>query len=419
MRATYRIGLLAIITAFMSISVMMCVSAQSAPKKAMDSPIVSKCKADLAKKLNVIAGSITAIKAEPVTIPDSSLGMPERDKMYAQMINSGLRIILEAKNHQYLYMASSTSFKYGGPINIWAYSMLYTMPMKNDPNLNNDLYQCSFIGTNTVRLASGVSDYYPQSKGVILATQRTSRSGFDLLYIKADEPMKSKIIYSAFYIGEAVINENHSKWAAIVRSMVGSGWRVVFSEIDKAKGEKQMIPVPDDINPKQLGWSGEKLVLLGEKGGRPVCLEVSSKLAVPDNAAMWESAEIPWKEIGMNQFPGLVDYMLNKSESLEIEQMTKDNTPMPKYDTPYVEVAKVWFTGDRNVIAQIRDFKLAGYDFLGGEYAVVWGERKSKQVFYAVDIWSKEVINGYNGTGQDIKPFMYPAYRNPMSLKKK
>lgn len=419
MRTTHRIGLLAVITAIMAISVLICGSVQSAPKKTIDTPIVAKCKADLAKRLGILAGIINTIKADAVTMPDSSLGMPERDKLYAQVLSSGMRIILEAKNHQYLYLTSSNSFRYAGPVNIWAYSTLYTMPIRNEPNMNNDLYQCSFLGTNNVRLASGISEYFPQAKGIILATQRTSRSGFDLLYIDASKPMKSTRLYSAFYVTSAVVNEDQSKWAAIVRSMVGSGWRIVFSDVNKPDSKKLMIPLPDDIRPERLAWSGENLMMIAKKGEKTVCLEVSSKLAVDDTAAMWENSDIPWKEVGMYQFPGLPEYMLNKSESLEITQMTKETAPVLQYDVPYVEIARVWFTGDRNVVAQIKDFKMHGQDFLGGQYAVVWGDQKSKQVFYAADIWSNEVIKGYVGTGQDIKPFAYPPYHNPMSLKKK
>ena len=411
MKATTRIGSMVVVAVLMAISLLICSGVQAATQKSTDSPIVIKCKTDLAKRLNVTAQSIKTIRAEPVIMPDSSLGIPERDKVYIQKLTPGLRIVLESKNHQYLYMASSASFKYGGPTHIWVYSTLYTVPMHNDPNLNNDLYQCSFLGTNTVRLASGVSDYYPQDKGVILATQRTSRSGFDLLYINADKPMKSTILYSAFYIGDAAVNEDQSRWAAIVRSMVGSGWRVVFSEIGKSDGIKQMIPLPDDIRAERIAWSGENLVLLGKKGNRSVCLEVSSKLAVPDTTAMWENTTVSWKEIGVNQFPGLADYMLNKSESLEINQITEDKLPC-------VEVARVWFTGDSKRLSIIKDFTLKGFDFLGGEYAVVWGER-SKQAFYAVDIWSGELIPGYNGPGSNIKPFKYRVSHNPMSLTKK
>jgi hypothetical protein len=47
--------------------------------------------------------------------------------------------------------------------------------------------------------------------------------------------------------------------------------------------------------------------------------------------------------------------MLNKSESLEVTQINENGKPA-------VEVAKVWFTGDRNVVAKISGFTMKGND---------------------------------------------------------
>lgn len=410
MRSTYKIGLLAIVAAFTIINILACVEAatKSAALKQTDSSMVTKCKADLAKRLNTTVQNIKTIKVDPVTMPDSSLGMPERDKFYIQKLTPGLRIILESQRRQYLYMATSVSFKYGGPTNIWEYSTLYTMPIPNEANLNRDLYQCSFLGTNNVRLASSITDYYPQAKGIILATERTSRSGFNLLYIDAKKPMKSTVLYSAFHVGPAAVNADQSEWTAIVRTMVGSGWYIAVSKVGKSDGNALTIALPDSIRPERIAWSGEDVAILTKEGEALMCWRISPKSEKPE-----------WKKVGGYEFPELTDYMLNKSESLEINQYSKENHPVPKYDAPYVDIAAVWFTGDRNEIAVIKDFNMAGFDFLGGQYAVVWGEKDSKQVFYAVDIWSREIIRGYNGTGQNIKPFNYPVLRSPMSLKNK
>ncbi|MHB1455427.1 MAG: hypothetical protein ACYC0V_00770 [Armatimonadota bacterium] len=407
MKTADKIGFLAILAALIVINFLICTGVHSATKKSTDSPIVIKCKADLAKRMNLPVDFIKTIKVIPVTIPDASLGIPERDKVYIQKLTPGLRIILESKNHQYLYMTSAKSFKYGGPVNTWASSILYTVPVPNEPNLNGDLYQCSFIGTNHTRLASEITDYYPQDKGVILATSRTSRSGFDLLYIDAKKPMKSTVLFGAFHIGPAALNNDHSKWAAIVRIMVGSGWYAAVSDVGKNDGNAIKIALPEGVRPENIAWSGDDLMILTKDGEALVCWKTSSK-----------SGNSDWKKVGGYEFPALPDYMLNKSESLEIKQVTKDNHPMPKYDTPYVEVARVWFTGDTNVIAELKDLKMTGSDFFDGQYALIWGEKNSKQVFYAVDIWSKEVISGYIGNGRNIKPFKHPVLRSPLSLKK-
>jgi hypothetical protein len=359
-------------------------------------PIVEKCKADLAKRFKVTAQDIKVTKVEPTTWPDASLGMPEPGKMYAQVLTPGYRIILEAKNTKYLYTASAKAFKYGGPVDLWSISLLYTKPVPDEPDLNEDLYQCSMLGTNSVRIGSGVEDYFPQSGGGILINRRTSRSSHDLVYIKAGSGSKEKLLYSSFNFGDAAMNGAVTEWAAYVRPSVGDDWQIVVCKVGGKYEDAKSFPLPDGTSPGQIAWSGENVQILTKDGEMLRAYEISPKAASP-----------AWKPVPASDFPGMPDYNLNKSESLEISQMTEDGKT-------FVEVATVWFTGDRKPIARIPGMTLSSYDFLGGRYAFVTGEQNSKQVSYTVDITTDEVIPGIRGSVRNIKPFLYPLRSTPV-----
>lgn len=367
--------------------------------RAAPPPIVAKCKADLAKRLKVPAKTINVSDTQPATWPDTALGMPGIGKMYAQVLTPGFRVILQAKGSQYLYTASAKAFKYGGPVSIWSCSMLYIKEVPDEPDLNGDLYQCSLMGTNSVLLVPKVTDYYPQGKGVVIVKRRTSRSSHELLYVKAGDAANVKTLYSAFDFGDAAMNSVQDKWAGFVRPSVGAAWNVVVAGIGQNTNNAQTLPLPDGFKPDRIAWSGEMLFILGKKEEQPVCFETSLK-----------AGESEWKEVGSYIFPGLTEFMLNKSETLEIDQVTENGKPG-------VEVALVWFTGDRNVVAKISDITLSGYDLVGG-YAFIWGEKGSKSAAYAVNIRTSEIISGFIGAGRNIKPFSYPPQRNPMVLEK-
>jgi hypothetical protein len=358
-------------------------------KKQADSPIVAKCRADLAKRLKLQARDIQVVEVQPMVWPDASLGLPEIGKMYTQVMTPGLRVILEARNTRYLYTTSTKAFKYGGPVDAWSCSMLYVQPVHDEPNLNGDLYQCSLLGTNAVRLATGVSDYYPQDKGAVIVKRRTSRSGHELLYVRADAPGKEKKLYGAFDFGDAAFNDKQDQWAGFVRSGLGNVWTVVVGKIGQDASKARSLPLPDGYRPGKIAWSGETLMILVSKSAYPVAFETSPKAGMSE-----------WKSTPGYNFPDYNKFMLDKSETLEVNQMTDGGKPS-------VEVALVWFTGTRNVVATISDFTLRGYDLLG-PYAFVWGDRGSAPGAYAVTIRSGVTVSCFPGSVQNIKPFPYP-----------
>jgi len=358
------------------------------------SPITEKCIADLAKRLNLKPENIKIADKQSVSWPDTSLGMPEIDRVYAQVITPGARIILEARGVKYLYTASPKTFRYGGPIALWSYSMLYLRPVKDEPNLNGDLYQCSLLGTNSFLLVSGVSDFYPQENGVLVFKRRTSRSSHELFYVSASDTSKITRLYGAFDFGEATVKG--SEWAGFVKPRLGDDWCVVISQIEGAGNNKQILPLPEDTKPDKIGWDGEYLFIMVKKGDNQLCFSTLPKSEKPK-----------WEPASHYSFPGALKYVLNKSESLDISQTTIDNKPC-------VEVSRVWFTGDETAVAKIMGLKMQGSDLLGGRYAFIWGSKDDQTAAYTVDIVSGEVVSGFKGSALQVRPFLYPPHRKPI-----
>jgi len=371
----------------------LCVSTSAS--KPANSPVIAKCKADLAGRLKLTPKDIEVISTKSVTWPSTALGMPEIGKVYAQALTPGLRLILQASNVKYLYTTSAKTYRYGGPVSAWSYSMLYIKPVMNEPNLNGDLYQCSLLSTNPARLISGVSDYYPQSKGMVIFKRRTSRSGHDLLYVRADRPGKETKLYGGFDFGEAAVNDTQDQWAGFVRPTLGLYWNVVISSLNNS-AKAVTIPLPDDTKPGKIAWSNDKLMILVGKGQGTIAYETDPKAQSPS-----------WKQVQVYYFPGHDKFILNKSESLEIEEVKEDSKTA-------VEIARVWFTGDRNEVAKISGLTLKGYDLIG-PYAFVWGEKAAKPAAYSVDIRTGVILASFPGSVTNIKPFVYPPRNNPLA----
>lgn len=357
--------------------------------------ILSKCRTDLATRLKLQEKEIKLADAKTVTWPNAALGLPEIGKAYAQVETPGEQLILEAHNRLYLYTASDKVCKYGGPLRTWSYSMLYLQPVENEANLNGDLYQCSLIGTNSIRLATGISDYYPQDKGSVIAKRRTSRSSHDLLYVEASQPGKEKILYHALDFGAAAFSKYHEEWAGYVRPGLGSGWKVVISRVGEETSKAKVLAMPEGTQPGEIAWVGDMLMILAKKDKGEVAFETNPR-----------DEEPAWKEAGAYNYPGYNDFVLNKSESLDISEI-KEN------DKSSVEVARVWFTGDRNVVATITDFTMQGYDLIG-PYAFIWGEKDSRLAVFSVDISSGDTVVSYPGKVSNIKPFEYPPHDCPI-----
>jgi len=69
----------------------------------------------LARELKVPGDRVKVLDMTPVDWPDSSLGCPEKDKMYAQMITSGHRVRLEVDGAPYEVHVAGTRAVRCGP----------------------------------------------------------------------------------------------------------------------------------------------------------------------------------------------------------------------------------------------------------------------------------------------------------------
>ncbi len=370
-------------------------------KQQANPPVLACCKSDLAKRLKIDAKGISLENAESVTWPDASLGMPEAGKVYAQVKTPGYRILLNARMGRYLYTTDDKSYKYGGPLQIWSYSMLHLQPVVNEPNLNGDLYQCSLLGTNNFRLASGVSDYYPQDKGAIIFKRRTSRSGHDLIYVNAGKPGKEKLLYRGTDFDCAAVNDSQDRWAAVVRPGLGLEWTVVVGEMDHAGSDVRILTLPD-VRPDKIAWSDDQLMI-----------QVTMVRATTDKVTITyeitpkdESSD--WRHISAFYYPGQNKYMLSRSETLEIIKREENGKKG-------FEVVRVWFTGNRNVVAKVDDFAMRGYDLMG-PIAFVWGESNAHPAAYAVDINTGSLVESVLEKGSNIRPFANPPHNSPIPV---
>jgi hypothetical protein len=65
--------------------------------------LVEKAKLDLAGRISIPAAGISLVESVAVTWPDTSLGCPAADMMYAQILTPGYRIVLSAGDKHYEY----------------------------------------------------------------------------------------------------------------------------------------------------------------------------------------------------------------------------------------------------------------------------------------------------------------------------
>jgi len=67
--------------------------------------LIEKAKADLAQRLSIQRGDITLVEAKAVTWSDGSLGCPQPDMVYAQVLTPGYLVKLKYDIHEFEYHA--------------------------------------------------------------------------------------------------------------------------------------------------------------------------------------------------------------------------------------------------------------------------------------------------------------------------
>lgn len=82
---------------------------QEAPAPGVRDPLaklVEQARQALAERVGMAADDVTVERTEDVTWPDASLGCPDPEMMYAQVLTPGYRIVLKAGGETYTYHGS-------------------------------------------------------------------------------------------------------------------------------------------------------------------------------------------------------------------------------------------------------------------------------------------------------------------------
>ncbi len=278
--------------------------------------IERKCIADLSSRLKFPSAEIKCDQSKEVTWKNSALGLEQPGKMYAMVRTPGWRFILDAKDVKYLYTASDKYFRYGGPLYLWSHSALYVQPAVNDPNLNGDLIQISLMGTHPRLILHGVTDFFPQDNGGIIATRRTSRSGFDLLYLAPGRVDKPVVIARGFAFGDSAINDNGTEWVAFHKDMLELNWNVMRGRVGSKQNENQIIQLPEGSRPAGAIWTKNGFFVSYSLHGKTQVCHITDQNKLEDTYD--------------NPIPPDGGYELNRSEDIKIEN--KDTNGITETD---------------------------------------------------------------------------------------
>ncbi|MCE5219023.1 hypothetical protein LLH03_18565 [bacterium] len=377
---------------------LLAVACMASAEKADQTPLIAKqCCRDLAKRLKVPVEGISVAEAKPTVWRDASLGLPRPGEMYAQALTPGWRVIVEAKSGKYLYCTSSRKISYGGPVSTWQGSALYLAePAQPDGDLNQDLYQISLAGTNPTLLLPYVSSFYPQADGSIIADRRTSRSGFDLLYLAPGQVSKERKLTSAFAFGAAVVSPESKLWYGFIRQGLGAIWTLQATSLTDPKATPQVYELPELARPGRL---------IVEDG------RFYSDLYIGDKHAWYRfdprNAAAGWEHLGSYWPPDPFSLVLSKSQSLSAE-VTRDG------DKPVTEIVELWFTGQEDPVAKIGNFEYKGMARMLGRFALLWGGGEGDMKAYTVDLRTGEVIECIPGSAKRVQPFLAAPHGSPL-----
>jgi hypothetical protein len=156
--------------------------------------MATKAKRDLACRLGISEGRIRVVSVEEVTWPDASLGCPEPDKLYAQMLVPGYKIILRAKGKDYEYHTDKNRVVTLCPQKLTmaeaapGLKVAYLKePARPNPNLNLELWVSDLEKGQESLLVSDVDEFHfsPDRQNLALL-KRTSRSAVELSFAKGD-----------------------------------------------------------------------------------------------------------------------------------------------------------------------------------------------------------------------------------------
>jgi len=359
---------------------------------------IDNCRRDLAHRLNIDLAQVHLVKVKPGEFFDASLGFPRPGQVYAKMIYTGYRVLLKVKAREYIYAVSGDLVRYGGPVASWECSALYLEPVMFEANLNGNLNQVSLAGTNPQIILRGVSDFYPQADGSVIATRRTSRSGHDLLYLASGQLDTPVRLASAFYFADAVVSPNGSRWLAFSRSGVGGGWEVSLGGLEANSPPPSAIALPVEGRPLRAWWTDANPVISIRVGDK---IEFQELILGPDTRE--------WRRIDHYSTPESQQFTLSRSESLVVNQETVDGKPV-------VKVSTVWFSavekpeGNEKLLATISDFTLDTATMaVNADCVLITGKSGEENIARTVDILTGEVLETLSGAKSPIKLLNWPC----------
>lgn len=360
---------------------------------AVQAPVTAPaCKADLAKRLNITVQEVELSKVTPTVFPDASLGLARPDEAYAQVQTPGFSLQLQAKGRLYLYTATTKYFRYGGSLDSWRASALYIEPVDHDANGNGNLVQVSLAGTNPLLILKGVDGFRPQDDGSILATRRTSRSGYALLYVAPGKCETASTLYHAFYVGETALNPDTQQWAAIMRPGLGGGWKIVVNKLGATQKDAVIRDLPADGQPGGIAWDKGELMVGVAKGGYTQFYQ-------------WTKETDPgWSKREAYSPPHASNMMLNKSQTLVVKTEQVKGRPVTR-------IVKRWFTGSEDPVATINNFTARESVLVGSTGVVlISGVRDDVVCAFSVDLHTGEVMQTVAHAQGVVRLFNMPPY---------
>lgn len=338
-----------------------------------DDSVHARILKDLAARIKAPETDVKLFKTKPLTFQNSALGMPAEGRSYTPGPVAGELVVAGYRAARFVYMAGGGSFVFRGPVEAWAYSVAYLRTIPNEPNLNKDLIQATIWGTNPVLLFHAVSDFYPQDDGSIIAKRRTSRSGHELYYIGRHTLPAPRKLRSAFDFGQASVSEDGSQWAAVERMGPGGAYRVIVGSVKDPHAEIQTFDFPAEGTPGRLEWRDLTLFAEVTRDGAPHFFMMDLSTDHPQ-----------WKQ--SSGLPSDAAFMLNKSESVRVRQVTENGVPVAR-------VERVWFTGASKLVGSIPDLRYEGASLQQERFVFVWGKRgDDTEAACTVDLFTGQVM---------------------------
>jgi len=359
----------------------------AAPSVAVPNSMAAKCCADLAQRLKIKPEAISIGKTTPATFLDGSLGFPRPGEVYTKAITQGERLTLVYRNREYLYAANDTVIRYGGPADARDFSAVYIEPIENEPNMNGNLVQVALAGDNPRVLLSGVDNCRPQADGSIIGMRRTSRSGYDLLYLAPKTMGEGVRLASGLYFVDAAVTPDGKRWGAIYRPGLGSGWKLITGPV-AGPAEGEPVALPDGLPmPQRLYLHMPHPVVRVLREGVPVHYEL-----VDGN----------WKPVQFDA-PETEEMLMSRSTSLNVTTKEVDGKPV-------TEVVTLWWHGQRDPIATIPGFAATEVSLTPGRpFLLLSGKSGEEHQAYTVDIVTGEVLATAAGAQGPVRLMLAPS----------